>query len=280
VTKQPKQPKQAFSTAWPRAMGFGGNLGGIGKTSYLALTVDAMSLAAIDVDLLQIDEQQKLARLTGQPVVSLDVAVFRKAVGDSWAAQKAIRPLYEAIVAMPQTARSVAWEIGGSTSAMTHDALRLVDIADEVEELGLTIDSHVLVVASEDSIRQAPIEVARMEETFPTVNTILVLNNRYGSVRGFLEQLPEDVAMPCARLLDRHPVVNMGLVRPDVMRLWERLGVRPSQIVRWRLEGGYARICAETGLDRFEARLFAGELIGWAEEVREALIQVYPALDS
>jgi hypothetical protein len=265
---------------WPRIHSVVGNIGGIGKTSYLSVMTDALRLADLEVDLYQVDEQEKLARLTGLPVVNLDLAVAGKSIADSWAAQRAIKPLYDAIVAMPQTGRSVGFEIGGNASAVTHDALRLLDIADELAELKLTIDAHVVVVASEESIRQAPIEVARMTQTVPEANIVVVVNQRYGPVSTFIKQLPDDVAAPCARLLEARPTVTMRQVRPDVMRLWERVGVRPSQIVRWRLEGGYARVCAETNLDRFEARLFAGELVGWAELVREDLIKIYPRLEA
>jgi hypothetical protein len=275
----PKQSKKSLPGGWPRAIIVGGNIGGIGKTSYLALLAGAMALASLNIDLLQLDEQEKLARLTGLPVTSLDVAVFRKAAGDSWAAQRALRPLYDALVAMPETGRSVGFEIGGGASAVAHDGLRLIDIADEVHELGLTVDAHVVVVASEESIRQAPVEVARVRETLPDANIVLVLNHRYGPVKKFLGQASPDVSAPMAKLLENHPCVTMGQVRPDVMRLWERLGVQPAQIVRWRIEGGYARVCAETGLDRFEARLFGGELVGWAELVREDLLALYPALE-
>jgi hypothetical protein len=265
---------------WPRILAVTGNIGGIGKTSYMSVLTEAMRLADLKVELFQVDEQEKLARLTGLPVTNLDLAVAGKSIVDSWAAQRAIRPLYDAIVAMPETGHSVAFEIGGNASGVTHDALRLLDIADEVAELKLNIDAHVVVVATEESVRQAPIEVARMIKTVPEANTIVVLNHRYGSVSAFLKQLPDDLAAPCARLVEELPTVTMRQVRPDVMRLWERLGVRPSQIVRWRLEGGYARVCTETGLDRFEARLFAGELVGWAELVREDLIRVYPRLEA
>jgi hypothetical protein len=274
-----KKLKTSLPGGWPRALLIGGNIGGIGKTSYLALLAGAMTLAELPIDLLQLDDQAKLARLTGLPVTSLDIAIFRKGAEDSWAAQRALRPLYDAVAAMPETGRSVGFEIGGGASSVAHDGLRLIDLADEVEELGLTVDAHIVVVASEESVRQAVIEVARVRETLPRANVVLVLNNRYGSVKRFVEQTSPDIATPMAKLLDSHPSVTMGQVRPDVMRLWERLGVQPPQIVRWRMEGGYARVCAETGLDRFEARLFGGELVGWAELVRESLIALYPDLE-
>jgi hypothetical protein len=265
---------------WPRILAVTGNIGGIGKTTYLSVVTEALRLTDLEVELFQVDEQEKLARLTGLPVVNLDLAVAGKSVADSWAAQRAIKPLYDSIIAMPNSGHNVAFEIGGNASTVTHDALRLLDIADEVDELKLNIDAHVVVVASEESIRQAPIEAARMTKTVPDSNIVVVVNQRYGPVSAFIKQLPDDVAAPCARLLEERPTVTMRQVRPDVMRLWERLGVRPSQIVRWRLEGGYARVCAETRLDRFEARLFAGELVGWAELVREDLIRIYPRLEA
>lgn len=62
------------------------------------------------------------------------------------------------------------------------------------------------------------------------------------------------------------------------MKLWEKLAVSPFRIAEWRIDGGYARIMSETGLDRLEAKLFAGEIVGWAANIREQLIGLYPTL--
>lgn len=261
-----------------RALIVSAGLGGVGKSTYVAGLADTFEMAGVPLDILQIDEQTKLARMTGQPVTTIDLAVFHRAREDGWAAQQAVAPLFHALVDMPTTKRWFACEIGGAMSAITHDVLRLVDIAEEVTDLGLAIDTHVLVVATEESAKQAMREIERARETIPEGRIVLVCNGRHGSVRRFLESSDPSVAKPLLDIMQELPVVNMGRLDPRTIQIWERLCVRPSQLARWRVEGGYQKICAETGLDRLEAKLFAGEIVAWAYTIRQQLAAIYPVL--
>lgn len=264
----------------PVAMMIGGNLGGIGKSSFFVNLADSFHVARRPLDLLQLDEQSKVARMTGQPVTSIDLAVFQNARDDEWALQRAMRPIYDTIVSMPETGRSCAIETAGGMSALAHDAYAVIDLAEETAELGIPADAHILVVASEESIRQMVLEAQRHRRSFPGGRVIFVLNNRLGNVRRFIEEVSDELSKPAAKLLAENRSIVMRRVAPPTMKLWERLCVRPSRIAEWRVQGGYARVAMETGLDRLEAKLFAGEIVGWAASIREQLIALYPELEA
>ncbi|ALN72285.1 hypothetical protein [Aureimonas sp. AU20] len=261
-----------------RAMMVRGGIGGIGKSSFLVNVADAFSIASVPLDLLQIDDQTKIERMTGQPVTTIDVAVFRRSREDGWALQRAIAPFYNVVVGMPATGRWCAIEIAGGLSAVADDAFLSIDMAEEIEELRIAVDAHIVVVASEESVRHAALEAQRHALCFPGSRLVFILNNRYGPVRSFLNDVSVDLGKPVLRLLEEHATIVVRRVQPESIRLWENLGIRPSQIARWRVEGGYEKVCAETGLDRLEARLFASEIVGWSADIREQLIAIYPVL--
>jgi hypothetical protein len=266
-------------TFLPTAMMIGGNIGGIGKSSFVVNLADSFRIAQQPLDLLQLDEQGKVARMTGQPVTSIDLAVLQNGRDDEWALQRALRPIYDTIVSMPETRRSCAIETAGGMSALAHDAFAIIDLAEETAELGIPVDAHILVVASEESLRQMILEAERHHRSFPGGRIIFVLNNRLGNVRRFIEEVSDDLSKPAAQLLIENTSIVMRRVAPPTMKLWEKLCVRPSRIAEWRVKGGYARVAAETGLDRLEAKLFAGEIVGWAASIREQLIALYPELE-
>lgn len=265
-------------TPSPIAISVGGNLGGIGKSTYLIVLNDSFRIVGTPLDLLQLDEQGKLARMTGQPVTSVDLAVFQNAKEDEWAVQRAMRPVYDTIIAMAQTGRCCAYETAGGMSSIAHDAFALMDIVEETEELGISIHAHILVVASEESLKQMLLETERHRRTFPGGHIVYVLNNRLGNVRAFIDEVSDELRHPVLALLAEAPSITMRRLAPPTMKLWEKLAVSPFRIAEWRVEGGYPRVMAETGLDRLEAKLFAGEIVGWAADIREQLIGLYPML--
>lgn len=275
----PRSKPSLPAPSFPVAMMIGGNLGGIGKSCHFINVVDCFQIARQPLDLLQLDEQGKVARMTGQPVASIDLAVFQNARDDEWALQRAMRPVYDTIVSMRETGRSCAIETAGGMSALAHDAYAVIDLAEETVELGIRVDAHILVVASEESLRQMLLEAERHRRSFPGGRLVFVLNNRLGGVRRFIEEVSDDLGRPAAKLLAENPTIVMRRVAPPSMKLWERLCVPASRIAQWRVEGGYARVAAETSLDRLEAKLFAGEIVGWAASIREQLIALYPELE-
>ena len=266
-------------TVSPTAIMVGGNLGGIGKSSLLTVLADSFRIAGKPLDLLQLDEQSKVARMTGQPVTSVNLAVFQNTREDEWAVQRAMRPIYDTIIAMAQTGRCCAIETAGGMSAIAHDAFAVMDLVEETDELGIKIDAQILVVASEESLKQMVLETERHRRTFPGGRIVYVLNNRMGNVRAFIDEVADELRQPVLKLLYDSPHITMHRVAPPTMRLWEKLAVSPFRIAEWRIDGGYGRIMTETGLDRLEAKLFAGEIVGWAANIREQLIALYPALE-
>jgi hypothetical protein len=273
------KPRLDSSATSKIALMIGGNLGGIGKSSYLILLADTYRIAGQPLDLLQLDEQSKVERMTGQMVTSVNLAVFQNGREDEWAVQRAMRPIYDTIVSMAQTGRCCAIETAGGMSAITHDAFAVMDLVEETEELGIAVDAHILVVASEESLRQMLLETERHHQTFPGGRIVYVLNNRLGNVRTVIGEVADDLRQPVTKLLAEHPSITMRRVAPPTMKLWEKLAVSPFRIAQWRIDGGYGRIAAETGLDRLEAKLFAGEIVGWAAGVRQQLIELYPSLE-
>jgi hypothetical protein len=274
------KPSPDLNTASPTAIMIGGNLGGIGKSSQLTVLADSFRIAGKTLDLLQLDEQSKVSRMTGQPVVSINLAVFQNTREDEWAVQRAMRPIYDTIISMAQTGRCCAIETAGGMSAIAHDAFAIMDLVEETEELGIKIDAHILIVASEESLKQMLLETERHRSTFPGGRIIYVLNNRLGNVRTFIDEVADDLRLPILELLANNPHITMHRVAPPTMKLWEKLAVSPFRIAQWRIDGGYTRIMAETGLDRLEAKLFAGEIVGWAANIREQLVALYPMLET
>ena len=267
-------------TPSPIAIIVAGNVGGIGKSSYLINLSDCFAIASRPLDLLQVDGQDKVGRMTGQPVTSIDLAVFSSVREDEWAVQRAMRPLYDTIVAMPETGRSCAIEIGGSMSAMTYEALAVIDMAEETEELGIPVDCHIVVVSSDESLQQAILEVDRHRAAFPGGRIVFVLNNRLHDVRRFIEEdAADELRRPMLKLLAENPVITMRQVAKPTMKLWNKLAVRPSLVATWRVTGGYGLVAQRTGLDRFEAKLFAGEIVGWSGGLRHQLTGIYPMLE-
>ncbi|WP_019196663.1 hypothetical protein [Afipia birgiae] len=251
-------------------------IGGSGKSTLTLTIADLAEVAGIDLDILQFDHQSKLGETLGRDIVTLDSAIARKSRSNPDAIVELFEPFTDRLASLKDTKRSLLIEIGGGLTPIFHDHNRLVDLNEDVVELGVNLTVFVVVLATPEAIGQATVELDRLKEILPDARVIVVENRWRGTVAEMLPFLDDPVRKRAKRMLADHPVIVMPRVEGASLRHAERVHARLIDIIDWDL----ATVMEKTGLKRGAARLMRGDVAAYLAAMESGLANVLPLLGS
>jgi hypothetical protein len=275
MTKKASFP---VATAAPIAIHIDGDAGGVGK-SLLGVTIaQAFGLVDYALQIFELDDQAKLARFLGSTSVTAlhGASASRDAYGEQDTALK-FEPYHNALVGMANGSPSVLLEIGGSLTGLANDFVREVDLEEDLGALGLTLIVFLVVVASEESVRQVLAQLATLRRILPSAKPIIVLNERNGSPLSSDSQLPTDLVEQLESACGSVATIRMPKIREKSQRLYESLGQPPAVIASWHADY-YAEATRRTGLRLFAAKRFVKDISAWSHVVNKELIRTLPFL--
>lgn len=252
-----------------------GDAGGIGKSTLVILIAMAFDLVDAMLDVFELDEQRKLARFLGKDVQSLHGAKLDLDEDGDRDLIPVFAPLHQAVVAMPQTGRSVVLEVGGALTGIWNSFIREINFEEDLVELGLTMVVFLVLVASEESTRQVLAQIKELRQIVPSANIVIVLNERDG--RPTSEDLPPELGKGLEQALKVYPSIKMPRLPQKSRRLYEKLGVLPGTVISWH-RNYYTEAIQRTGLKLLRAKQFVGQFAWWAQSVRTELKKVLPFL--
>ena len=211
-----------------------GDVGGVGKSLLSILIAMAFSLVDLALQVFELDEQGKLRRFLGPEVQSLHAARLGVDADGERDLLPVFGPFHEALTTMPQAGRSLLLEVGGALTELTNSFIAEVDVDEDISALGLTVIVFLVMVATEESVRQVLNQVKTLRRILPSARIVVALNERDGCPKEASRDMPEELAKGVDRLLDTYPTIRMPRLPLKSRRLFEMLGEAPPTIMSWR----------------------------------------------
>lgn len=254
-----------------------GDVGGVGKSTLGVLLSMAHELVELPLDVFELDEQGKLRRFLGDGVISLHGAALEKDRDGDRDLLRTFAPFHGALVSMAQTGRSSILEVGGALTGVWNSFMEEIDLDEDLVALGISMTIFMVMVASPESIHQVVTQIMKLRHILPSAAIIVVLNERDGDVRVAAADVSPRLRARLDKILAAYPTLTVPRLSTKSRRLYERLGVRPAEIVGWQA-GYYRDAISKTGMPLLEAKRFVKDVAAWAETVRAQMAELLPFL--
>jgi hypothetical protein len=254
-----------------------GDVGGIGKSLLAILLAMAFGLVGYALRIFELDEQGKLGRFLGPDVQSLHAARLDLDADGERDLVPIFAPFHEALTTMPAAQSSVLLEVGGALTELTNSFITEVDVDQDISELALSVIVFLVVIATEESVRQVVEQAATLQRILPSARVVIVCNERDGCPALAARDMPERVAKEFARLLANYPSIRMPRLRLKSRRLFEMLGEAPPTIMSWRHDH-FREAMIRTKKPLAEAKRFVNDVAAWAGTVHSELVRILPFL--
>jgi hypothetical protein len=248
--------------------------GGVGKTLLSLAIADLFALAGLPLDIVQLDDQRRLAMALGCEVVSLDLAVLKRARKDPSALTRVFAPLYGLIEAMGRTGRSILLDVGATQQHALFDYAVLTELAGDLAEFGIAGRVLVPTVTDPESLRQAAQQLRRTADVFPSLDRVVVLNERDGDFSALPResQAGELYAREIAPLFGQIAAIRMPRIEANSWGYFERQNARLIDVIGWDVP----TTMAVSGLPRPEAKLARGDVAAFFATIETELARVLP----
>jgi hypothetical protein len=248
--------------------------GGVGKTLLSLLIADLFDLNDHTLDVIQIDDQNRLARSLARNVVTIDIALLKKARKDPGALMRAFAPFYDLAAAMHKDERSLLVDIGATQQHLLLDYAALTELNDDLVEFGTRARAFIPIVADPESIEQGLRQIAALQRVLPSVSPCIVLNQRDGkfediSATSVAGELYHSALKP---ILATIPHIVMPRIEAGSWAYFERQHCRLIDVVGFNVQTAMA----VSGLSRPEAKLARGDVAAWVQVMEEALRPLFP----
>lgn len=251
-------------------------IGGSGKSTFTLTMADLAEVSGLSLDIIQFDHQSKLSETLGRDIITLDSAIARKSRSNPDAIVELFEPFTDRVASLRDTKRGLLMEVGGGLTPIFHDHNRLVDLNEDLVDLGVHLTVFLVVLATPEAIGQATIELDRLKEILPDARVVVVENRWRGAVAEMMPYLDDSVRKRTKRMLADYPVLVMPRVEGTSLRHAERVHARLIDIIDWDL----ATVMEKTGLKRGAARLMRGDVAAYLAAMESGLANVLPMLGS
>jgi len=249
-----------------------GAAGGQGGTLFVSVTYDVHAVQGVAASLIQIDNQDKLARTFGCDVLSIDSAEIGARRYDPTAATAVFSSFYDRVVGIRESGVSAIVDCGALQSSLLFRFSQVAELDEELCSLGIPIVIFILVTASAESIRQASLTIAEAQRALPSARIVLVENQRDGALASLprgsdaIAVLESDLA-PKLFHLER---IKMPRIGGNSWRNFERSHQRFISVIGMPV----AEIVALTGLPRSEAKIARGEIALWYADMEAEISNI------
>ena len=232
--------------------------GGVGKSLYSLAYLDVCDLNGIDVDVMQLDDQSRLEKAIKRQVVSLNLRTAKQTRIDPMVLTKTFAPMHEMITNMNSSGRSLHLDVGATQQHSLFDYSALIGLDEDLVEFGVQGIIFVLVTADTEAILQAARSLETARTVLPSLNTVIVLNERDGAFNDL--PLNSDAHEAFITLLSpmfaMTPTVRMPKIPAGSWQCFERQCMRLLDVVAMDTQS----VINETGLSRPEAKLARGDV--------------------
>ena len=265
-------PKKKELLVKPRVFMVASGKGGTGGTTTSTLAVDFLELGGEQVEVVQVDNQDRLSRILGRDIASVRSDVLRESRRDPSAGLHAFRPLMDTVEKAAQSDTRVVVDIGGALAVYLLAFAALSDLDEDLREMGMPCTILVPALTEPESISQAARTLMRFREVLPSATTVLVENQRDGAfadlvTRSEAHNLYVNALLPAA---EGSKIVTLPAVAGRSWALFERHFCRPLDVVRMSV----ADVMRLTELPRSEAKIARGDVAAWLSAIEHELLPI------
>ncbi len=242
--------------------------GGQGKTLLATAIVDLHWLHDKPTVVVQIDDQERLARTIGQDVVTVDTQTIRASRSNPAAGVQAFRPLMSALELASTNEATFVLDVGATQVSPLAAFSSLSDLDGELRENGFEGYALVPAVAAPEAIAQAARTIAMLAQSLPILRPVLVENRRDGAFDSL--SAGSEAYRVLRRLRETHPdlpEIIMPAIEAGSWRHFEPHFCRPIAVASMDI-GEVMRL---TGLPKAEAKIAKGDVAAWVAEMERAL---------
>jgi hypothetical protein len=276
-TKPVFEAPKSVAVAPPIACIVDGDVGGVGKSLLAIMLATAFSLVEAAMKIFELDEQGKLARFLGPQVESLHAARLDADADGERDLLPVFARFHEALTSMPQTGQSLLLEVGGALTELANTYVAEVDIDEDITALNLIVVVFLVVVATEESVRQVLGQLQTLRRILPSARVVIVRNERDGCPIEASRDMPENLAKGLGKALSIYPSIRMPRLRLKSRRLFEALGEAPVTVISWRAEH-FREAMARTKRPLAEAKRLVNDVAAWSGTIHSELTRILPFL--
>jgi len=250
--------------------GANGGQGGTTLTTFLAERAD---LGGLSFNLIQIDQQNSLARIFGKEVLTVKTALNRNNLHDQTAWTTSFAPAYDLIMSTGDAAnRVVLVDCGALQTANFLAFAAAVNLEEDLAEAKINSVFLGVTTANAEPVRQVGAITKSARHILPSARPVIVLNERDGR----FHNLPPMSDAAAAFRDDLEPIQSQveTVVMPAIPgRSWaafERQNVRFTDAINMPISDAMA--C--TGLPRSEAKIARGDIAEWFIQMDKAFSKI------
>lgn len=250
--------------------------GGVGKTTLTCAIADCLALDYKPSRLIQVDNQNRLTQLYGDLVTTI------RAISDTRTDHNALirsfDPLFSALETAACAASSITIVDVGATQQ--HTLLRyaaLIDLQEELDELGLSTTWLAPATAEPESMAQAARTLASVREALPGVRRRVVLNQRDGAFSFYpkspAEKIWNDDLLPHC---NETGAFTMPKIEAGSWLKFESAGLKFSDVIAASIQS----IQDWTGVSRPESKVLRGDIAAWMADMVDVTNELFVTSDS
>lgn len=243
-------------------------VGGQGKTLLMTAIVDLHWLHDRPMVVVQIDDQERLARTIGQDVVTVDTQTIRASRSNPAAGVQAFRPLMAALGQATTDNAAAGIDVGATQITGVVVFASLSDLDGELREMGFEGYAFVPAVAAPEAISQAKRTIEMLAPTLPTLRPVLVENRRDGAFDTL--SADSEAYRALRHLRETHPglpEIVMPAIEAGSWRHFEPHFCRPIAVASMDV----SEVMRLTGLPKAEAKIAKGDVAAWVADMEQAL---------
>lgn len=243
-------------------------VGGQGKTLLTTAIVDLHWLHDRPMVVVQIDDQERLARTIGQDVVTVDTQTIRASRSNPAAGVQAFRPLMSALEQAVTDDAAAGIDVGATQITGVAAFASLSDLDGELREMGFEGYAFVPAVAAPEAIAQARRTIGMLAQSLPILRPVLVENRRDGNFNSLAAGSEANRALLRLRAAyPSLPEIVMPAIEAGSWRHFEPHFCRPIVVASMDI----AEVMRLTGLPKAEAKIAKGDVAAWVAEMERAL---------
>jgi hypothetical protein len=238
--------------------------GGEAKSLTVLAAADRARISGVPTTVVQVDDQGRLPKMLGPDVVTIriDPKAARK---DPSLEQRAFTPLYQSLEASAAEKGLAIVEFGANMSERGAFWAGMVDLEEELDQMGMTPLIITPYGTSPESMRLGARAATGWLKKLPRARLVLIENERDGLIQD-LHPASDAAAAYREAIVPLRPhatVLRMPLIEGSSWRLFESAGVRPADVVTLPI----AEIMKLTGLPKPEAKIARGDIAAWLSVV-------------
>lgn len=246
--------------------------GGIGKTTVCCALADILDIISKPYQLTQVDDQDRLPKLYPDKVTTIQIEKLNQTRRDPNAIIKIFDPLYALLEQSAGKDIITIIDVGATQQHALLQYAGLTDLDEDLTELQLNCLWLVPCTAEPESMRQAVTTFNSAGKTLPSINRMIVLNERDGKFEFYPNSPAELIWQKELRsLIADHGSITIEQIPAGSWLPFEAAGMRFLDVI----SASIPDIQKLIGVSRPEAKVIRGDVSAWMANTLDTVTELF-----